>query len=118
MTETLRSGNVTTKLRRIAELAREHPTRVFSSVAHVIDLEWVREAYRRTRKDGAAGVDGRSAGDYAANLEENLSNLAEKLRAGSYRPPPVRRAHIPKANGKTRPIGIPMNVPRFSGHPR
>jgi RNA-directed DNA polymerase len=107
MAETLRSGSVTTKLQRIAKLAREHPTRVFSSVAHAIDLEWVREAHRRTRKDGATGVDGRDAADYASNLEANLSELAAKLRAGSYRPPPVRRAHIPKANGKTRPIGIP-----------
>jgi RNA-directed DNA polymerase len=107
MAETLCSGNVTTKLQRIAKLAREHPTRVFSSVAHAIDLEWVREAYRRTRKDGAAGVDGRTADDFAANLEENLAALARKLREGSYKPPPVQRAHIPKANGKVRPIGIP-----------
>lgn len=107
MSETLRSGSVTTKLQRIAGLARRHPTRVFSSVAHAIDLEWVREAYRRTRKDGARGVDGRNADDYAANLEKNLSDLTEKLRTGSYRPPPVLRAHIPKANGQMRPIGIP-----------
>lgn len=107
MSETLRSGSITTRLQRIAELARRHPTRVFSSVAHAIDLEWVREAYRRTRKDGARGVDDRDAVDFAANLEENLRCLAEKLRTSSYRPPPVRRAHIPKANGKTRPIGIP-----------
>ncbi len=107
MSETLCSGNVTTKLQRIAELARKHPTRVFSSVSHVIDLEWMREAYRRTRKDGAAGVDGRTAAEYAKDLEANLSALAWKVREGSYRPPPVLRAHIPKANGKTRPIGIP-----------
>ena len=107
MSETLRSGNVTTKIQRIAELARKHPTRVFSSVAHAIDLEWVREAYRRTRKDGATGVDGRDAAAFAEHLEVNLGSLAEKLRTGSYRPAPVKRAHIPKANGKTRPIGIP-----------
>ena len=87
--------------------------RVFLSVAHVIDLDWMREAYRRTRKDGVAGVDGRSADDFAANLEKNLHNLAEKLRAGSYRPPPVRRAHIPKANGKRRPLGIPVIADRI-----
>jgi len=107
MSETLRSGNVTTKIQRIAELARKHPTRVFSSVAHAIDLEWVREAYRRTRKDGATGVDGRNAAAFAEHLEANLSSLAEKLRTGNYRPPPVKRAHIPKSPGKTRPIGIP-----------
>jgi group II intron reverse transcriptase/maturase len=107
MSETLRSGNVTTKIQRIAELARKHPTRVFSSVAHAIDREWVREAYRRTRKDGATGVDGRDAAAFAEHLEMNLGALAEKLRTGSYRPPPVKRVHIPKSPGKTRPIGIP-----------
>lgn len=107
MSETLRSGSVTTKLQRIAELARKDRKRVLSSVAHAIDLEWVREAYRRTRKDGASGVDGRDAVAFAAHLEQNLNDLAEQLRTGSYRPAPVRRAHIPKANGKTRPIGIP-----------
>src|SRR4029434_10680981 len=105
--ETLRPVNVTTKIQRIAELVRKHRTRVFSSVAHAIDLEWVREAYRRTRKDGAPGVDGRSAAAFAEHLETNLSSLAERLRTGSYRPPPVKRVHIPKSPGKTRPIGIP-----------
>jgi RNA-directed DNA polymerase len=107
MAETLRSGNITTKLQRIAELASKDRTRIFTSVAHAIDLEWMKEACRRTRKDGAAGVDGQQWADYAANLEANLSDLAAKIRAGTYRPPPVRRAHIPKANGDTRPIGIP-----------
>lgn len=107
MSETLRSGSVTTKLRRIAELAREDRTRVFTSVAHAIDLEWMKEACRRTRKDGAAGVDGCTWADYATNLEANLDALAVKIRAGTYRPPPVRRAYIPKASGGERPIGIP-----------
>jgi RNA-directed DNA polymerase len=107
MSETLCSGNVTTKLRWIAELAREDRSRVFTSVAHAIDLEWVKEACRRTRKDGAAGVDGRTWADYATNLDANLSSLAMKIRAGTYRPPPVRRAYIPKASGGERPIGIP-----------
>jgi RNA-directed DNA polymerase len=107
MSETLGSGNVTTKIQRIAKLAREHRKRVFSSVAHAIDLDWVREAYRRTRKDGAPGVDGRDAAAFAEHLEANLQKLAEQLRMGSYRPPPVRRAHIPKSPGKTRPIGVP-----------
>lgn len=107
MSETLCSGNVTTKLRRIAELASEDSSRVFTSVAHAIDLEWMAEACRRTRKDGATGVDGCSWADYATNLEANLSALATKIRTGTYRPSPVRRAHIPKASGGERPIGIP-----------
>jgi RNA-directed DNA polymerase len=107
MSGTLCSGSIKTKLERIAELAREHPDRVFSSVAHAIDIEWVREAYRRTRKDGAVGVDGRDADDFARDLEGNLQQLADRLRSGSYKPPPVKRALIPKAKGGTRPIGIP-----------
>lgn len=107
MAETLSSGTVTTRLRRIAELARRQRERVFTSVSHVMDLDWMREAYRRTRKDGAAGVDGQTSADYEKELEANLEALVQKVREGSYRPPPVRRVHIPKANGKTRPIGIP-----------
>jgi RNA-directed DNA polymerase len=107
MAETLRSGSVTTKLQRIAELASKDRKRVFTSVSHVIDLDWMKEAYRRTRKSGAVGVDGRTAADYAKNLEANLSTLVESVRKGTYKPPPVLRALIPKAGGKKRPIGIP-----------
>jgi RNA-directed DNA polymerase len=107
MSETLRSGNVTTKLRRIAELAREDRSRVFTSVAHAIDVDWVKEACRRTRKDGAAGVDGLVWAEYAKDLDANLAALATKIRSGTYRPPPIRRAYIPKASGGERPIGIP-----------
>jgi group II intron reverse transcriptase/maturase len=99
---------VSTRLQRIAELARKQPTLVLTTLAHHIDLELLREAYRRTRKDGAPGVDGRTAADYEANLEENLGNLLEAFKSGTYRAPPVRRVHIPKGDGsKTRPIGIP-----------
>jgi RNA-directed DNA polymerase len=106
-TETLCSGDVTTKLRRIAELASTDRQRALTSLAHVIDIEWVREAYRRTRKGGAPGVDRKSAEDFASDLEGNLAKLASCLRAGTYRPSPVRRVHIPKGNGKSRPIGVP-----------
>jgi RNA-directed DNA polymerase len=105
MNETQRSENVTTKLRRIAELARTH--RVLTSVSHLLDLDWMKEAYRRTRKSGAAGIDGQTSTDYAANLEQNLGTLLHKLRSGKYRPAPVRRAYIPKGQGKPRPIGVP-----------
>ena len=99
---------VSTRLQRIAELARKHPTLVLTTLAHHVDLELLREAFRRTRKDGAPGVDGRTAADYEAHLEENLGNLLEAFKSGTYRAPPVRRVHIPKGDGsKTRPIGIP-----------
>jgi group II intron reverse transcriptase/maturase len=81
---------------------------VFTTLSHHIDMDWLREAYRRTRKDGAVGVDGQTAQEYAANLEENLRSLLERFKSGRYVAPPVRRVHIPKGDGKqTRPIGIP-----------
>jgi len=99
---------VLTKLLRIASLAREAPDMVFTTLAHHIDLEWLREAFRRTRKDGAVGVDGQTAEQYATALDENLQDLLNRAKSGVYHAPPVRRVHIPKGDGKTtRPLGIP-----------
>ena len=67
----------------------------------------MKEAYRLTRKDGAPGIDGATAADYAANLEANLLDLLARLKSGRYHAPPVRRAYIPKADGTSRPLGIP-----------
>ena len=103
----MESGNVLTKQQRIAENARRHPEVSFTSLAHHIDVAWLREAWRRTRKDGAAGVDNLSAEEYAENLEENLKSLLERAKSGSYKAPPVRRVNIPKNGRETRPIGIP-----------
>lgn len=107
MTESLNSGSVSTRLQRIAELARKHPERSFRSIHHIIDMELLEEAYRLTRKGGAAGVDGQTAEEYARNLKGNLQALLDRLKTGTYVAPPVRRVHIPKEGGKTRPIGIP-----------
>ena len=101
-------STVSTKLQRIAELARQAPQTALTTLAHHIDREWLKEAYRRTRKDGAVGVDGQTGAQYAADLEGNLERLLHAFKSGSYRAPAVRRVHIPKADGrKTRPIGIP-----------
>jgi group II intron reverse transcriptase/maturase len=99
--------NWSTKWQWIANLAREKPDTVLFSLHHVIDLDWMREAYRRTRKDGATGIDGVTASAYEANLEANLLDLLERLKSGRYRAPPVRRVYIPKADGSRRPLGIP-----------
>lgn len=99
---------VSTKLQRVAELARRAPSMVLSTIAHHIDIELLREAHRRTRKDGATGVDGQTAADYAVHLEDNLRALLDRFKSGTYRAPPVRRVHIPKGTGgATRPLGIP-----------
>lgn len=101
-------STISTKLQRIAKLARESPDMGFTTLAHSIDIEWLHEAYRRTRKSGAPGVDGQTAEAYAADLEGNLRSLLDRMKAGTYRAPPVRRVHIPKGDGKTtRPLGIP-----------
>lgn len=107
MSESLNSGSISTRLERVAELARKHPERAFMSLHHVIDVAWLREAYRRTRKDAAVGVDGQTAKEYARELESNLETLRDRFRTGAYRAPPVRRVHIPKGDGRTRPIGVP-----------
>jgi RNA-directed DNA polymerase len=98
---------VSTKQERIAKLARERPDVAFSSLNHYVDYEWVEHAYRCTRKDGALGVDGQSATDYAKDLHGNLTRLIDRLKSGSYRAPPVRRHFIPKPDGSQRGLGIP-----------
>jgi RNA-directed DNA polymerase len=108
MARTPNLENVSTRLQRIARLAKEAPQRALTTLAHHIDVELLHVAYRHTRKDGAVGVDGQTAAAFAANLEENLQSLLDRLKSGAYRAPPVRRVHIPKASGdRTRPIGIP-----------
>lgn len=74
----------------------------------MIDLEWLLEAFRRTRKDGAVGVDGQTAAEYEIDLVSNLKSLLHRIHSGTYRAPPVRRVQIPKAgSNETRPIGVP-----------
>ena len=100
--------HVLTKLRRVAELARGAPDMAFTSLSHHIDVEFLKEAHARTRKNAASGVDGQTAADYQQDLEGNLQGLLGRLKSGTYRAPNVKRVHIPKGDGsKTRPIGIP-----------
>lgn len=99
---------VSTGLQRVAELSRRAPEWVWTTLAHHITVELLREAHRRTRKDGAVGVDGQTAKGYEQRLEENLLGLLNRLKSGTYQAPPVKRVYIPKGDGKrTRPIGIP-----------
>ena len=108
MTEIPSFEIVLTKQRRIAELAKQSPQMAFTSLNHHIDLDWLLEAYQRTRKDRAAGVDGMTAASYEQDLRGNLQRLLDLAKSGTYFAPPVRRVHIPKGTGsETRPIGIP-----------
>ncbi|MFC3391098.1 group II intron reverse transcriptase/maturase [Aidingimonas halophila] len=97
-----------TKQVRIAALAGRFPQRAFTSLAHHLDVQWLKTAYLMTRRDGAVGIDGQTADDFARDFEANIQRLLEAAKSGRYQAPPVRRVHIPKGDGHaTRPIGIP-----------
>jgi len=101
------SENVSTRLQRIAKLAADAPDMVFTSLNHHLDMDLLREAYRRTSKKAAPGIDGVVAQEYEKELDANLSDLLNRAKSGRYRAPAVKRAYIPKGKGETRPIGIP-----------
>ena len=107
MTETQSSTYISPGLRRVAEMAKEHPEWAFTNLAHHIDLDLLREAYDQTRKDGAVGVDGVTSAEYAQQWEGNLRSLLDRAKSGRYRAPAVRRAYIRKDDGRRRPLGIP-----------
>lgn len=97
-----------TKLRRIAEKARRDPSFTFTSLYHLMNEELLRECFKRLRKEAAAGIDEVTKEMYAENLDDNLSNLIDRLHRMTYIPQPVRRKYIPKPGGaKQRPLGIP-----------
>jgi group II intron reverse transcriptase/maturase len=97
------------KREKIAELAKQIPDQALTTLSHHIDLEWLREAHRRTRKNAAPGVDGQRAEQYAERLDENLEDLLNRAKSGLYRAPPVKRVEIPKGKSGSRPIGIPTH---------
>jgi RNA-directed DNA polymerase len=97
-----------TDINRIAELAKEDPKRQFYSIAHLITLGALHEAFRRLRKDASAGIDGVTYEQYETNADENIRKLHQRLKEGKYRAQPLRRVYIPKEDGKQqRPISIP-----------
>ncbi len=89
-------------LQGIANQAQRYPEMVFDNVFHVIDRDFLLEAYRLTRKRSAPGVDKVTAKQYADNLDDNLRDLHERLRDNRYVAPPVERVWIEKEDGKKR----------------
>jgi RNA-directed DNA polymerase len=98
---------MTTKLGRIAERARRDPKTQFTSLAHLITVEALKEAWRSLKKRRSAGIDGVTAQEYERNLEENLQDLHRRLVSMKYRAQPVKRVYVSKGDGTWRPIGIP-----------
>ena len=107
MTRALDLGNISTRRRRIAEIARTYGDEALRTLAHFIDIHWLYEAWSRIRKNGAPGADEMRVEEYEGKLADNLDFLLERFKSGEYFAPPVRRVHIPKGKGKLRPIGIP-----------
>jgi group II intron reverse transcriptase/maturase len=106
MSDAETSKSVLPKLLKVAERAKREPEARMLALAHHLDEELMAAAYRRIRKDAAVGVDGVTKEQYGEHLEDNLRALHTRMREGRYRHQPIRRVHIPKAPGKTRPIGI------------
>ena len=94
------------KLQKVVERARTEPEGRFHSLAHLIDVPALEVAYRSIRKGAAVGVDGVTKGEYGQDLESNLLGLHDRLKSKRYRHQPIRRVHIPKDGGRTRPVGI------------
>lgn len=95
-----------TKLKRISEISQENPKEVFTSIGHLINEEMLKQCHKEMDKNKAAGIDGVNKDMYEESLDANLERLVKALKQKSYRPQPVKRVHIPKDNGKTRPLGI------------
>src|SRR6266498_4801677 len=107
MRDTRGAQIISPKLQKIAEQARNYQEMVFNNLYHLIDQELLLEAYHRTSKDSAPGVDNVTAKDYAEALYNNLHDLHERLKSNRYVAPPVERVWIEKEDGKQRPIGKP-----------
>src|ERR671931_335380 len=106
MTNALTLGDMSPGLVKVVERAQREPAGRFHALAHLIDVPALERAYRRQRANAAVGVDGVTKEHYGQNLEANLQELHARLKAQRYRHQPIQRVHIPKAQGKTRPIGI------------
>ncbi len=102
----MRSQTVSIKLQQIANQASRNPSMIFSTLAHHMDVDFLREAFYRTPKKKAPGVDKVTAKEYAKNLEPNLINLYNTMKSGKYKAPPVKRVWIEKEDKSKRPIGI------------
>ena len=101
------SQDLQSALRRIRQIAcRERGLRFTALWHHVHNLDRLRGAYFSLKRNAAPGVDGQTWRHYGESLEANLRELAGRLKRGAYRAKPVRRAYIPKADRRQRPLGV------------
>ena len=100
---------MSTQLDQIIEKAKSHPKERFTSLAHLLTPEFLKETWKQMNRRGASGVDGETTKEFERDLGRRVQALCVRLKQGTYRAPPVRRVEIPKGPGKagTRPLGIP-----------
>ena len=96
-----------TKSALLSERARQEPQLQFTSLAHLLDVDFLRGCYFELGRDRASGIDGVSWQDYGKQLDENLENLVERMKAKRYKPQPAKRVYVPKNNDEKRPLGLP-----------
>ncbi len=96
-----------TKLALISERARKEPKLQFTSLAHLLDVGFLRGCYLELGRDRASGIDGVSWQEYGKQLDENLENLVDRMKAKRYKPQPAKRVYIPKNDHEKRPLGLP-----------
>lgn len=106
MPDTEPESRLSTKLNRISEIARQNPTVKFTSLAHILDIECLKESYRELNAKAAAGIDQVRYEEYGKELEANIEDLVERLKNGKYKAIDIRRVWIPKPDGGKRPLGI------------
>ena len=105
---TQRRDSALSALERVRQAAREDRKQRFTALLHhVYAVERLRAAYFALKREAAAGIDGETWRHYGENLDGNLQDLSSRLQRGAYRAKPVRRAYIPKADGRVRPLGVP-----------
>ena len=104
---TQRRAGVQSALRRIRQVAQMDGKQQFTALYHhVYNVDMLRESYYALKRKAAAGVDGETWQHYGENLEENLKGLHDRLKRGAYRAQPSKRSHVPKPDGRKRPIGV------------
>ena len=106
---------MSTQLVQIAKKSKLDRKVKFTSLAHLLTPEFLKETWGTINRRGASGVDGESIEQFESELDERIQEICAQLRAGAYRAPPVRRVEIPKGPGKTgtRPLGIPTVADRL-----
>jgi len=104
----LRGGaKMSTKLATLTLRAKENPKEKFTSLVHLLNEDFLTECLGELKREKSPGIDGVMVKEYEVNKEANIKDLVARLKAGKYKPKPVKRVYIPKTDGKQRPLGIP-----------